>query len=224
MRPRTYALSFIISAAGLFLGVIAANLVIDPENVLGTGLLGPPLNPNSRFQRFVAYQAAPEKYDALFFGSSRALYISRDELTRRMNGMVFANFAVTYGLITDHVPVLEYVLREQARQGRRLHAVFLLLDVDSFGEQPRTNRFIQTILPPAVSGEPTARTGLEGTNRRGCGPSHSAAFRRGGCGSRARRTNRSSRGGEAGCRCRGERRRASRAVEQCASGPSHRPS
>jgi hypothetical protein len=157
MRPRTYALSFIISAAGLFLGVIGANLVIDPESVLGTGMLGTPLNPNTRFQQFVAYQAAPEKYDALFFGSSRALFISRDELTRRMNGIVFANFAVTAGLITDHLPVLEYVLREQARKGRRLHAVFLLLDVDSFGEQPRTNRFIQAILPPALSGEPTAR-------------------------------------------------------------------
>jgi hypothetical protein len=74
-----------------------------------------------------------------------------------MGGATFADFAVQFGLITDHLPVLEYVLRDKAAKRERLAAVFLLLDADAFGGQPRTNRFLQTMLAPPLTGEQPLR-------------------------------------------------------------------
>jgi hypothetical protein len=156
VRPRTYALSLMTFGAGLFVAVVAANLTIDTEGVFGTGLLGQPLNPNARYQRFVAYEATSDRYDGLLFGSSRALDLPVAEL-QEMGGATFADFAVQFGLITDHLPVLEYVLRDKAAKRERLAAVFLLLDADAFGDQPRTNRFLQTMLAPPLTGEQPVR-------------------------------------------------------------------
>ncbi|HEV3394718.1 MAG TPA: hypothetical protein VG100_01170 [Xanthobacteraceae bacterium] len=156
MRARNYALAFVASAAGLFIAVVAVNLAIDTQGMFGTGLLGQPLNPNTRYQRFVDYQSASDRYDGLLFGSSRALDLPLEEL-QRMKGASFANFAVQFGLITDDLPILEYVLREKTTKRQRLQAVFVLLDVDSFGAEPKTNRFLQTMLAPAVTGEQPLR-------------------------------------------------------------------
>jgi hypothetical protein len=156
VRPRTYALTFIGLAAGLFVGVVSANLVIDTQGVFGTGLLGQPLNANTRYQRFVDYQANASRYEGLLFGSSRALDLPLGEL-ERAKGIAFASFAVQFGLIADDMPVLQYVLRDKAANGQRLRAVFLLLDPDLFGAEPRTNRFLQTMLAPAVTGEAPLR-------------------------------------------------------------------
>src|ERR1700674_5019154 len=152
MLPRTYALTFVTLAAGLFLAVVGMNLAIDTQGVFGTGLLGKPLNPNVRYQNFVAYAAASDRYDGLLFGSSRAFDLPVEPL-QQMDGATFADFAVQFGMITDHLPVLEYVLREKAAKHERLRAVFLLLDADSLGDAPRTNRFLQTLLPPALTSE-----------------------------------------------------------------------
>jgi hypothetical protein len=156
MQPRTYALSLMTFGAGLFIAVVATNLAVDSQGVFGTGLLGQPLNPNARYQRFVAYAAASDRYDGLLFGSSRALDLPVEQL-QRMDGATFANFAVQFGLITDDLPVLEYVLRDKAAKRERLRAVFLLLDADAIGDQPRTNRFLQTMLPPPLTGEQPLR-------------------------------------------------------------------
>jgi hypothetical protein len=152
MHPRTYALTFVTLAAGLFLAVVGVNLAIDTQGVFGTGLLGEPLNPNIRYQHFVAYEAASDRYDGLLFGSSRAFDLPVEPL-QRMGGATFANFAVQFGMITDHLPVLEYALREKAQKRERLRAVFLLLDADSIGDSPKTNRYLQTLLPPPLTGE-----------------------------------------------------------------------
>jgi hypothetical protein len=74
-----------------------------------------------------------------------------------MGGATFANFAVQFGLITDDLPVLEYVLGEKAAKQERLRAVFLLLDADTLGDQPKTNRFLQTMLAPPLTGEQPLR-------------------------------------------------------------------
>jgi len=156
MRPRSYALAFITLAAGLFVAVVATNLIIDTQGVFGTGVLGRPLNPNVRYRRFISYESAPARYDGLLFGSSRALDLPLDAL-QRMGGATFANFAVQFGLITDDLPVLEYVLREKAAKRQRLRAVFLLLDADAIGDQPKTNRYLQTMLAPPLTGEQPLR-------------------------------------------------------------------
>jgi len=154
MRPRAYALTLMSAGTGLFLSVVATNLIIDPQSVFGTNLLPRSANlSNHHYQRLIAYQAAPDRYDGVLFGSSRAPAIPLDELSRRMDGANFASFWVAGGMLPDHLPALEYILRDKSRRGQRLRAVFLLLDVDAFGDEPGTNQSIQTLLPPALSGE-----------------------------------------------------------------------
>ena len=72
-----------------------------------------------------------------------------------MNGV--ANFSVNYGMVTDHLPVLEYLIREKAARGERLRSVLLMVDVDHFGKAPWTNSNLDGFLPPEVSGEHPAR-------------------------------------------------------------------
>ena len=43
-------------------------------------------------------------------------------------------------MITDHLPALEYVLRDKAARGEKIKAALLLIDVDSFGKLPRYQR------------------------------------------------------------------------------------
>jgi hypothetical protein len=157
MRAKSYAVALSAIGAALFVAVAAANLVIDPQQVFGTGLI-PRIDPvNNRFARFATYQADPDRYDGFLFGSSRARFLPRDELTRRMNGAHFADFAVDGGAITDHLPVLEYIVRQKAARDRSVRAVALLLDIDYFGSPTSTNRFNNTLLPAEVSGENVLR-------------------------------------------------------------------
>src|SRR5262249_27113737 len=53
----------------------------------------------------------------------------------------------------DYLPALEYVVADKAKRGQRLRAVFLLLDIDTFGDPPATNHYIETLLPQALSGD-----------------------------------------------------------------------
>jgi hypothetical protein len=157
MHARAYVVALSAMGAALFLAVAAANLVIDPQQVFGTGLIPRTDGENNRFARFAAYQAQADSYDGLLFGSSRARFLPRDELSRRMNGATFADFAVDGGAVTDHVPVLEYILRQKAARQQKVRAVVLLLDIDYFGSPTSTNRFNNTLLPAEVSGENVLR-------------------------------------------------------------------
>jgi hypothetical protein len=157
MQPRTYVLALAGSALSLFIGVAAANLLLDPLAVFGTGLVPGGLDMNARYYRFGEYEAAADRYDGLVFGSSRVTAISREELSGRMDHANFASFSVDLGQITDHLPVLEYVLKQKAARKLRLRAVFLLLDLDSFGGRPQTNASIHFLLPPPLSGESYGR-------------------------------------------------------------------
>jgi hypothetical protein len=157
MHPRTYALAAIAAGAGMFLALVATNLIIDPQAMFGTGVLPRTLNANERYVQFAAYQASPGTYDGLLFGSSRAKIMPLDELSRRMRGVKFASFAVAGGTFSDHLPVLEFVVREKAKLGQRLRAVLLLIDIDEFGAPPLTNLSIQMLLPPPLTGEHPTR-------------------------------------------------------------------
>jgi hypothetical protein len=156
MRPRTYSLALGGGAALLFLTVAAANLLTDPQGVFGTAVF-PIITENHRYSRFLEYQRSADTYDGLIFGSSRAGGISRDDLSQKMGYVNFANFSVDVALMTDHLPVLEYVIKQKMARGLPLKAVFLLLDLDHFGNRPYTNETLHFLLPPAVSGESYAR-------------------------------------------------------------------
>jgi hypothetical protein len=157
MRPLAYAITLSAWALSLFLAVAGANLLIDPMGIFGTKLLPRSLNANDRYARISEFQSQPDRFDGLFFGSSRSQAIPRDELSRHFAGVTFANFGVVGGMLTDHLAVLDYVLRQKAAKGQRIKAVFILLDPDTFGRRPFTNQSLQFAMPPALSGESPAR-------------------------------------------------------------------
>jgi hypothetical protein len=156
MRHRSYAICMLAAAFTVFGTVTGANLLIDPEGVLGTGMLGPLRNPNDRYSIIARYQANASRYDGLIFGSSRGPAIEADELSRRMHAH-FAQLSVSAGQMIDHVAFLEYAIRSRRTDDPPIRAVFLLLDIDAFGNWATANRFIQTLWPPAITGEPRWR-------------------------------------------------------------------
>src|SRR5262249_38047873 len=111
---------------------------------------------NSRYAHLTGYREAAQQYDGLLFGSSRANTMSGDDLSRRFGNVHFAVFAMDSGTIADHLPMLEYVLRDKTARHESLRAVFLLLDIDSLGNEPRANRYLSTLHPPELTGEPPA--------------------------------------------------------------------
>src|SRR5215472_16060502 len=136
MRSRAYAFAVIGLTAGPFLAVAAANLILDPEAVFGTGVFNTARNPNTRYQQLVTYRADPARYDGILFGSSRAYAVPREELSRHLQGVTFGSFAVDAGTLADHLPALQYVVRDKAARHEPLRAAFLLLDLDSLGFRP----------------------------------------------------------------------------------------
>src|SRR4030095_12786135 len=76
---------------------------------------------------------------------------------QKMGASAVAKFDVTAGMITDHLPALEYVVRDKAARGEKVRAALLLIDVDIFGKLPATNVNIDSFLPPELSGEHPAR-------------------------------------------------------------------
>jgi hypothetical protein len=153
MTPRSYAIGAIAIPAGFFLCVVLTNLIIDPEVVFGTGLLGHSQNENTRYLHVAEYRRSADQVDGLLFGSSRIRGFPIEDLSRSAGGLRFARFSFQSGQMNDYLPVLEYVLRTKAANGQKLKSVFLMLDVDSFGTFPLTNRAIHFYLPPEVSGE-----------------------------------------------------------------------
>jgi hypothetical protein len=153
LRSRSYVIAAIaIAFAGLF-AVMAANVLVDPQGVFGTGLFVPVANPNLRYLDLKAYKTTPDRYDGVLFASSRGEAFDTDLLAQRLGVRAVANFSVPDGLMTDHLPELEYLLRDKAERGANVTAIFLLLDADLFGTRPWTDDNIDSFLPPEVGDE-----------------------------------------------------------------------
>ncbi|MBI3434656.1 MAG: hypothetical protein HY056_06200 [Proteobacteria bacterium] len=155
MNAHRYSQALIALAAATFILVVAANIAIDAQGVFGVSANA--ANRNTRYFSFNGYEKAAAVTDGLLFGSSRGNGIDPADLAEYLPASRFAAFAVEAGLITDHLPVLEYALRRQAEDARRLRAIFLLLDADLFGTTPFTNQRIGTQLAPELTGEPRLR-------------------------------------------------------------------
>jgi hypothetical protein len=154
---RRYVIAIVAIAVAWLAATMAANILIDPQEVFGTHLVPKHFNPNARYTALRDYAAEPERYDAVLFASSRGNVYDRALLARRLGARAVANFSVPFGLLTDHLPELEFLLRDKAARGGRLVAVFLLLDADFFGKAPWTNVNIDSFLPPQISGESAFR-------------------------------------------------------------------
>jgi hypothetical protein len=136
---------------------MAANLVLDPEAVFGTKQFPASVNRNERYERLQAYKRDRLTVDGLLFSSSRGVYLDNEMLGKEMGVSHLLSLSVSYGMITDHLPLLAYILRDKAARGQKLKAVMLLLDADFFGKPPWTNSNINSFLPPELTGESALR-------------------------------------------------------------------
>jgi hypothetical protein len=153
LRPRSYVIAAIaIGFAGLF-AVMAANVLIDPQGVFGTGVFGPVEDPNLRYLDLKAYQAAPDRYDGVLFASSRGGAIDLRQLAHDLGVHAVARFSMQAGQMSDYLPTLQYLIGDKASRQTRIAAVFVLLDADWFGTQPWTNNNVNAFLPPQLGGE-----------------------------------------------------------------------
>ena len=155
MTARSYALILIAGAATLFLALAATNLVLDPWWVFRVSPLPhSAININDRYDSYRRYTAAPDHFDAALLASSRGLAFSLDDLSRYTNDSKYARFSVSIGRLADHAAVLDFLVRDKAARGERLRQVFLLIDIDDFGEPPPYADDLQLLQPSAISGEP----------------------------------------------------------------------
>ena len=127
MSPHAFALCFVVILAALLAGTMTANVAIDPEAVFGTHGDAPRVNANSRYTRFVTYRDGNARPDGVLFASSRGTGFDPAALAHALGVNGIANFSVNYGMVTDHLPVLEYLIREKAARGERLRSVLLLV-------------------------------------------------------------------------------------------------
>lgn len=156
-RPHTFVLTLLVAAFGLLAATMAINFTLDPQYVFGTPLTRLDDNANYRYHRVREYQAKRDRVDGLLFASSRGRAFDADRVAQKIGANEVARFDVTAGMITDHLPALEYVLRDKSSRGEKVRAALLLIDVDFFGKSPATNINIDSFLPPELSGEHPAR-------------------------------------------------------------------
>jgi len=157
MTSRIFSLSLIAGMTLLFLSTVGANVLLDPEQVFGTGLYPHSVNANERVLHMRQYQQDADSVDGLLFSSSRGMYFDSRQLEKGMGLSHFLAASMTYGMVSDYVPILEYVIRDKAARSVKLKHVFLLLDLDLLGRPPWTNSNINSFLPPEVSEESAAR-------------------------------------------------------------------
>ena len=156
MSSRNFSWAVIVGFASLFAGTALANVFIDPQGVFG-GEAAYRENPNWRYLEFEHYRRDASRIDGLILGSSRGRALDDGLFASRSGTRQNLNFAVPFGLVTDHLPFLQYVVRDKKQRGERLKSVLLLLDIDLFGKSPWTNTNIDAFLPPALSGESPGR-------------------------------------------------------------------
>ncbi|MGB9366653.1 MAG: hypothetical protein WCE79_11645 [Xanthobacteraceae bacterium] len=157
LQPRTFAFALLVGAFGLLAATMTINYALDPQYVFGTPLTRLDDNANYRYHRVREYQAKRDRVDGLLFASSRGRAFDAALLADKIGARAVAKFDVTAGMITDHLPALEYVMRDKAARGEKIRAALLLLDIDTFGKLPATNVNIDSFLPPELSGEHPAR-------------------------------------------------------------------
>ena len=118
-RPRTFVFTMLTGAFGVLIATMAINFTLDPQYVFGTPLTHEDENANYRYHRLQQYQAKRDQIDGLLFASSRGKAFDAELVAQKMGAKAVAKFDVTAGMITDHLPALEYVLRDKASAAKR---------------------------------------------------------------------------------------------------------
>jgi hypothetical protein len=156
MSIRGYVRFLLVVAFVLAGGTIAANVGLDPEAVFHADASQRP-NFSSRYLAYSRYRDGGRRADGVLFASSRGLVFETDVLARKLGVDSAANFSVFNGMLTDHLPTLEFLIRDQAARGGKLKSVLLMIDTDFFGRASWTNSNLDGFLPPEISGEHPAR-------------------------------------------------------------------
>lgn len=156
MTSRNFSWAVIVGFALLFAGTVFANVLVDPQGVFRGDAVHRG-NPNWRYLQFEHYRQDASQIDGLILASSRGHFLDDDLLASQSSNRQILNFSVPFGLVTDYLPFLQYVLRDKKERGERLKSVLLLLDLDLFGKTPWTNTNIDAFLPTALSGESPVR-------------------------------------------------------------------
>jgi hypothetical protein len=151
MQPRVYVIALVAVALAVVSAIAGTNLFIDPQGVFGSGLVPTTGYQNRRFLRVEAYKASPDRYDGVMFGSSRSWLFDVSEISRRMDANL-ADFSVDRATISEHLSVLDFLLRDKAAKHGPMRAAILLLDVDLLGASDSIHSAIQFLQPPAISG------------------------------------------------------------------------
>src|ERR1700744_1059487 len=157
MTSRGFSISLLAGMALLLLSTAAANVVLDPQAVFGTGLFSRLMNINERNHRMKQYQEQADSIDGVLFSSSRGNLLDPKLLAKDMDLSHFFSASMSYGMVSDFLPILEYMMRDKTKRAIKLKHVFMLLDVDFFGRPPWTNSNINSFLPPEISDESAAR-------------------------------------------------------------------
>ena len=156
MSTRGYVRFLLVVALLLAGGTMSVNFGLDPEAVFHADPVTRP-NVSSRYLAYTRYRDGGRRADGVLFASSRGQAFAHDMLAQKLGVGAVANFSVFNGMVTDHLPTLEFLIRDQAERGGKLKSVLLLLDTDFFGRAPWTNSNLDGFLPPEVSGESAAR-------------------------------------------------------------------
>jgi len=153
MRARSFSIGLVVAAAAMAVATMLANVLLDPQGVFGTPLVKAHFNANLRYVNLRNYRADAARVDALIFGSSRGFHFNTDLATKAMGVERAMNMSVPAGLLTDYLPMLQYVLTDKAATGRKpIKAILLLLDMDFFGRAPWTDKNLDAFLPPGIEG------------------------------------------------------------------------
>jgi hypothetical protein len=152
MSARTYSFAIIGTALLFFWSAVAANVLLDPLSVFwrDPSVRLPMTNERNAISR--NYLASPDRYGGFFFSSSRGYVMPLEELSRDFGGVTVFRFSMKFGNTPDYLLLLKFLLRDKQSRHSRLQAIFLLLDIDTFGNEPISSGSAQELWPPQVTG------------------------------------------------------------------------
>ncbi|MBZ0106531.1 MAG: hypothetical protein K8H84_12985 [Sulfuricella denitrificans] len=116
----------LFTTLALFGLVLVLNLLVDTYDVLGTGMLKYPLQPNQYYLKIQHLEKHRERYDAYLMGSSRIGTTSPAMVQRYLPEGRFYNLSVPGGTSLDNLQLLKYLLSG----GYRPKFLYLQLDTD----------------------------------------------------------------------------------------------
>lgn len=150
MTCKRYIQAMLVTMFTMFGLVIVLNLLIDTHDILGTGILKYPLQPNQYYLKIQHLENSSNRHDAYLLGSSRIGTTSPAIVQRYIPESRFYNLSVPGGTALNDLQFLDYLLTK----GDHPKYLYLQLDIDIGLTQFRHDRKDYHLRHhPAVAGE-----------------------------------------------------------------------